>query len=184
MSGSGTDQLVRYDRDEGRAAQRKRRALYVTFTTIVTAVVALALFEALVGSSVYGVDTATTRAISGGTGLEVRHATVTRGELAVPLEVTVSRQGGFTEPIVLTVTADYLDLFSSQGSDPSPRSATATAEDLILTFDPPPGDTFAVRWNLAARAVGSFTTGHAHIAVLDGDHNAIVSVDFDTKVRP
>jgi hypothetical protein len=109
---------------------------------------------------------------------------VTRGELAVPLEVTVLRQGGFTDPIVLTITSDYLDLFSIQGPDPAPSSETATATDLILTFDPPPGDSFAVRWTLAAKAVGSFTTKQARIAVVDSAQQPIVAVDFDTKVRP
>ena len=175
---------MRYDHDDGTVSARKRRALYAAFTTIVTLVMALAVFEALVGSSVYGVDAATTSATRGGTRLDVRHATVTRGELAVPLEVTVARQGGFSEPIVLTITSDYLELFSIQGPDPAPSSETATATDLILTFDPPPGDSFAVRWTLAAKAVGSFTTKQARIAVVDSAQQPIVAVDFDTKVRP
>jgi hypothetical protein len=179
-----TSQPVRYDLEHGDTGARRRRALYITFTTIVTLVMALGVFEALVGSSVYGVDAATTTAVGGDTRLEVRHATVTRGELAVPLEVTVDRRGGFTEPIVITITSAYLDLFSSQGPDPAPSSETATATDLILTFDPPPGDSFAVRWTLAAKAVGSFTTKRAHIAVVDGGQHPIVAVDFDTKVRP
>jgi hypothetical protein len=184
VSGADTVDLVRYDRQDGRARARQRRTLYIAFTTIVTLVMALGVLEAVVGSSVYGVDTMTTSATRDDVQLEVRHATVTRGELAVPLEIALSRPGGFTEPIVLTITSDYLDLFSSQGPDPSPSSETATAEDLILTFDPPPGDAFTVRWDLAAKAVGSFSTRHAHIAVLDSEQNAIVGVDFDTKVRP
>jgi hypothetical protein len=175
---------VRYDHDDGTVSARKRRVLYAAFTTIVTVVMALAVFEALVGSSVYGVDAATTSATRGGTRLDVRHATVTRGELAVPLEVTVARQGGFSEPIVLTITSDYLELFSIQGPDPAPSSETATATDLILTFDPPPGDSFAVRWTLAAKAVGSFTTKQARVAVVDSAQQPIVEVDFETKVRP
>jgi len=184
VSGADAVQIVRYDRDGGEAAAHKRRALYITFNTIVTLVVALAVFEALVGSSVYGVDTTTTRATRGGTQVAVSHPTVTRGQLATPLEITVSRAGGFTEPIVLTITADYLSLFLSQGPDPDPNSSTATADDLILTFDPPPGDTFVVSWNLQAKAVGTFTTATAHVAVVDGEQRPVVAVDFDTKVRP
>ncbi len=182
MTGAGTAEPVNYEHPD--AGSGRRRALYVIFTTIVTLVMALGVFEALVGSSVYGVDAATTSATRGDTRLHVRHATVTRGELAVPLEVTVDRQGGFAEPIVLTITSDYLDLFSSQGPDPAPSSETATATDLILTFDPPPGGSFVVRWTLEAKAVGSFTTKQAHIAVVDSAQQPIVAVDFDTKVRP
>ncbi len=184
MSGADTAQLVRYDHDDDSAAQRKRRALYITFNTIVSVVVALAVFEALVGSSVYGVDSKTTSATQGGTHLEVSHPTVTRGQLVVPLEVTVSSQGGFAEPIVLTITADYLSLFIAQGPDPHPSSETATDDELILTFEPPPGDTFVVGWNLQAKAVGSFTTAKAHVAVLDSTQRPVVAVDFATKVRP
>ena len=184
MSGADTPQVVRYDREDGKAAARKRRALYITFNAIVTLIVALAVFEAVVGSSVYGVDTTTTRATQAGAQLEVSHPTVTRGQLATPLEITVSREGGFTEPIVLTITADYLSLFLSQGPDPDPTSETASADDLILTFEPPPGDTLVVGWNLQAKAVGTFTTANAHVAVVDSEQRPVVAVDFDTKVRP
>ena len=184
MSGADTVDPVRYEGDEAESALHKRRALYVIFTTVVTLVVALAVVEWLVGSSVYGVDTTTTRAEQGGAQLEVHHPTVTRGQLATPLEITVTRPGGFSEPLVLSITADYLSLFLSQGPDPDPSAETATADDLILTFDPPPGDTFVVGWNLQAKAVGSFTTANAHIALLDSTGQSLVSVDFDTKVRP
>jgi hypothetical protein len=184
VSRSETDSPVRYDHHNGKTAAHKRRALYITFNTAVALVVAIAVIEALIGSSVYGVDTQTTSATNDDISLEVRYATVTRGQLAVPLEVTISRQGGFAEPIVLTLTADYLDVFNTQGPDPTPSSETATANDLILTFDPPPGNTFVVRWNLTAKPVGSFTTATAHIAVIDSRQQTIVDVNFDTKVRP
>jgi hypothetical protein len=184
VSGADTVEPIRYEGDDAATAVRKRRALYIVFTTVVTLIVALAAVEWLVGSSVYGVDTATTSAAQGGAQLEVHHPTVTRGQLATPLEITVTRQDGFSEPIVLSITADYLSLFLSQGASPRPTAETATADDLILTFDPPPGDTFVVAWNLQAKAVGSFTTANAHIALLDSSGQATVAVDFDTKVRP
>jgi hypothetical protein len=184
VSSSGSDRPVRFDHPDGTSARRKRRALYIAFNAIVTLIVALALFEALVGSSVYGVDTATTRATAADTQLEVRHPTVTRGQLAVSLEVTVTRQTGFAEPIMISITADYLSLFVTQGPNPDPSSETANAEDLILTFEPPLGDTFVVEWNLQAKAVGSFTTANAHVAVVDSAQQPTVAVEFATKVRP
>jgi hypothetical protein len=175
---------VRFDHKDGANVARKRRALYITFNTVVTLIVAIAFLEALSGPSVYGADTKTTSVTNAGTTLEIRYPTVTRGQLGVPLEVTISRRGGFSEPIVLTVTSDYLDVFVTQGLDPNPSSETATGEDLILTFEPPPGDTFAVQWNLQAKAVESFTTASAQIAVVDSQLHTIVAVDIDTKLRP
>ena len=184
MSGSDTDRPVRYDQQEGATPRRRRRALYRTFNTVVVLVVAAGVLEAVTGPSVYGVDTATTSATQRGTSLEVRHATATRGQLAVPLEVTISRRGGFSEPVVLTLTAAYLDVFLTQGPDPAPSKETATDKELILSFDPPPGDTFSVRWTLAAQPVGFFTTASGRVAVLDSAQRPIVAVDFDTQVRP
>jgi hypothetical protein len=175
---------VRFDRKNGANVARKRRGLYIAFNTVVTLIVAAAFVEALSGPSVYGVDTTTTRATQAGTTLEVRYPTVTRGQLAVPLEVTVSRPGGFSEPIVLSVTSDYLAVFISQGPDPSPSSETGTGDDLFLTFEPPPGDTFAVQWNLQAKPVGSFTTASAEIAVTDSRLQTIVAVHIETELRP
>ena len=184
MSGHDTDEPVRFDHEDAKSAVRKRRALYVTFEVIVAVIVALSLFEAVIGSPVYGVDTETTTATQAGTRLEVRYATATRGQLAVPLEVTVSRQGGFSEAVVLTVSSDYFDIFRTPGAEPDPSSETATGDDLILTFDPPPGDTLAVRWDLEAQPISSFTTATAHIAVIDSRQQEIVAVDVHTKVRP
>jgi hypothetical protein len=184
VSGTDTDQPVRYDREEGVRSRRGRRALYRTFNTVVALVVAAGVLEAMAGPSVYGVDTATASATQRGTTIDVRHATATRGQLAVPLEIRVSRPGGFPQPVVLTLTADYLDVFITQGPDPAPSKETATDKELFLTFDPPPGDTFQVRWDLAAQPVGFFTTATARVAVLDSAQRPVVAVDFDTKIRP
>jgi len=184
---SGTDRTdppVRYDHKEGAKPRALRRSLYRTFTTVVTLVLVAGLLEAVLGSPVYGIDTATVSASQGGTRLEVRHATATRGQLAVPLEVTVSHRGGFDEAIVLTLTADYFGVFITQGSDPAPSKETASDKELILSFDPPPGDTFGVRWSLAAQPVNFFTTATARVAVLDSDRRPVVAVDFTTKIRP
>ena len=85
---------------------------------------------------------------------------------------------------MLTINADYIDLFRNQGPDPDPSSETATDANLILTFDPPPGDSFAVTWDLEAKPVGRFISKDAHIAVVDSAQNEIVAVDFETQVRP
>jgi len=69
--------------------------------------------------------------------VSVTHAVVARAGLDVPWEVTVRREGGFTGPITLAVTADYFDIYEEQGLDPAPAAETADGDRLYWTFDPP-----------------------------------------------
>jgi len=181
--GSDTDDPIRYDRAGGDVARRKRRALYLALTSVVTIVVLAAVLEATGLHDLYGIDTATVGARGGGSTLEVRYAKVTRGQLAVPLEITVTSPQGFSDDIVLSVSAGYFDPFLTQGPMPAPSSSTADGADVILTFDPPSGDTFAVRWTLAAEPVGKFTTAHGSVSLLDGAQPT-VTVGFTTEIRP
>jgi hypothetical protein len=183
VSGSGADQLIRYDAAAGNTARRKRRVLYAVFNTVVVVVVLAAVVEAATGSPIYGIDTTSVSGSNNGVELKVRYARATRGQLVTPLEITITRADGFAEPIVLAVTAGYLGFFITQGPSPEAESETATATDLIMTFDQPPGDTFAVDWNLTPPPVGSFTTVPADVAVFDAAGRPIVSVHLETKVR-
>jgi hypothetical protein len=177
-----TERPLRLDEDDG--ARRRRRALYIVFNSLVTVIVLAAVVEALTGAHVYGVDTTSVTAQNADTTLEVRYAAVTRGQLVTPLDITVTRVGGFEGPLVLQIGADYLSPFITQGPTPEPGSETSTGKDLLLTFDDPPGDTFAVTWNLSPEPVGSFTTAPGSVAVLDTDQRPLVAVHFDTQIRP
>ena len=67
----------------------------------------------------------------------VTYAAVARAGLDVPLEVMVRHPGGFAEELVLGITADYLDIFETQGFTPDPTEATRDGDTLYLTFAGP-----------------------------------------------
>jgi len=174
-------ELVDYSSSEV-GAWRKRRALYVTFTVVVTLIVAAAVVEALGGVPIYGVTT--TEASQRGPGLEVtvRYAEVTRGQLDSPLDVQVTSASGFRAPIVVAVSAPYFDLFSVTAIRPQPTKETLDGSTWTLTFDPPDGNTFQVQWDLSARPVGWFARETGEVRVADGGPTP--AVRFVTTVRP
>jgi hypothetical protein len=178
------DGPVRYDEAGGEGARQKRHALYLVCNTILCLVVLAAILEAATGTPVYGVDTGTVSVTNESAKLEVDYPKATRGQLVSSLRITVDRTGGFDGPVVLAISADYLDPFLNQGPTPEPSSETADDSDVVMTFDPPPGDTFVVDWNLTAEPIGKFTTVSARVALLDDSQNALASVNFDTKLRP
>ena len=175
---------VRYDHAGGKGAQRKRHVSYLVCNTVLCLAVLAAVVEAATGARVYGVDTGTVSVSNQSAKLEVEYPKATRGQLVSALRITVNRPGGFDGPVVLAISADYLNPFIDQGPTPEPSSETADGSDVIMTFDPPPGDTFAVDWNLTPEPVGKFTTVSARLALLDDNQNALASVNFDTKLRP
>jgi len=181
---SDTDDPIRYDRAGGDVARKKRRALYIALTSVVSIVVLAAVLEATGVLDLYGIDTATVSAPGGGGEmLDVRYAKVTRGQLVVPLEIAVTSPQGFSDDIVLSISSSYMDPFLTQGPTPQPSSSTADESQVVLTFDPPSGDTFTVRWNLTAEPVGKFTTAHGSVSLLGGDRPT-ATVGFNTEIRP
>jgi hypothetical protein len=181
---STLDAPVRYDQADGKGAQRKRHALYLMFNTVLCVVVLAAVIEAATGAPVYGVDTGTVSVSNESAKLKVEYPKVTRGQLVSSLRITVDRAGGFAGPVVLAISADYLGPFLTQGPTPQTSSETADDSDVIMTFDPPPGDTFVVDWNLTPEPIGKFATVSARVALLDDNQHALASVNFDTKLRP
>lgn len=104
------------------------------------------------------------------------YAAVARAGLDVPWKVTVRREGGFTGPVTLAVTADYFDIYEEQGLDPAPAAETADADRLYWTFDPPTAGT---------RPDGS--VGPCGPAVGSGLLPAScheLAVDFDAYIQP
>ena len=181
--GRDTDSPVRYDRAGGGLARKKRRALYLVSSCVVSVVVVAGVIEAAGVHSLFGVDTTTVSASGGGSTVEVRYAEVTRAQLVVPLEITVNSPQGFADSIVISVSAGYLDPFLTQGPTPQPSSETSDGTDIIMTFDPPSGDTFAVHWNLTAEPVGTFTTAKASVSLRAGDQ-PIATAHLTTQIRP
>jgi hypothetical protein len=177
------DPSVHLDRDDGRHVRRARRILYATTTSVLGAIVGLAAIDALGVIDVYGVDTAHVRAAAGDLELDVRYGTVSRPGLATPFEVTVTRAGGFDEPVVLAVDAEYLSLWDENGLDPEPSASTADGSAVVWEFDPPRGDSLVITYD--ARIEPAAQWGKAgRVAVLDADGLEIVAVTFTTRLLP
>ncbi len=80
----------------------------------------------------------------GGTTLEVTYASVTRPGLATPWSVFVRRAGGFEGSIVIATTAAYFEGFDFNALYPEPASVSRRGSDIVMTFEPPPGEVFRV----------------------------------------
>lgn len=123
------------------SANRRGRRIRHATVALMTLVVALG------GAGALGGRTTTDRSSAGGWTVEIRHARVSRAGLDTPWEVTVRHPGGFDGPITLATTASWFDLFETQGFAPEPSAETSTPRTLYQQFDPPPGDTFTVRYD-------------------------------------
>lgn len=156
-----------------RRARNVRRVLLGLFGT----------FLLLGALGVFGVRSGEVRAAAGSWALEVVYPRVTRPGHSVPLRFRVHKDGGFgSEPVAIRVTASYFDLFDENAVDPEPSASTATGEDLIYEFDPPPGEELLISVDTRTgpnRMRGAAAT----VAVLDRGSDA-VSVTFRTTVMP
>lgn len=102
---------------------------------------------ALIGFGAFGLlgsRTSTVQAGRHGYGLSVSYPSVTRPGLPVRWEIEVHHVGGFSEPIRLATTFDYLHLFDISNTEPDAASSSATSDAVEYDFAAPSGDTFRV----------------------------------------
>jgi hypothetical protein len=133
-------------------------------------------------AGLFGVRSSEATASNAGWTVSVTYASVARAGLDVPWTVAVRREGGFTGPVTLAVTADYFDIYEEQGLDPTPATETSDGERLIWTFDLPPGDTLAVDFDAYIQP-SSQLGASGEVAVLDGGV-PVVTVPFGTWLVP
>jgi hypothetical protein len=146
------------------------------FLLLLTLVVVADLFGLL------GVHTAARTASGGGYQLTLYYPAVGRAGLDVRWHAEVRRPGGFGKQLELAVTADYYDIFESQGLWPQPSSMTRDGRLVYLTFDPPKGDTFMLDFDTYVQPA-SQVGRTARIAVYEnGDER--VGLDFTTRLLP
>lgn len=158
--------------DEGRIAVWTRRG----FLTLLLCFVLAGVLGLL------GVRSSTARASEDGWTVSVLHASVSRSGLDTPWEVTVTHAGGFSGDVTLAVTADYFDIFETQGFNPEPSDESRDGTTRYLTFKAPPGDTLKVSFDAyiqPASQVGRSGT----LSVVDGGRR-LASVDFKTFLMP
>jgi hypothetical protein len=175
---------VRFDDTAGEPFYKRRRALYLTSTVVLTLIVASAVVEVAARLPLYGVDHRVTRASGNGTELTVRYPRLTRGQLDSPLTATVRRAAGFDGPVTIAIARAYLDQFTERRVAPAPASEAQVGDSLLLTFDKPMDDTLVVEWDLGARPTPWFTSVEGHATVVGDRPEHDVTVSFHTDLRP
>lgn len=133
-------------------------------------------------TGLFGVRTTTETATAAGWTVSVTSAGIARAGLDVPWEVAVRRDGGFSGPITLAVTAAYFDIFESQGLDPEPATETADGDLLYWTFDPPPGDELTVSFDAYIQPSSQLGASGEVAVLVDG--GPVVTVPFRTWLVP
>jgi hypothetical protein len=145
-----------------------------------TAAIAVFVAAGLVG--VFGVRTGSVSASGGGYRLTVEYPAVARAGLDTLWRVTVHHPGGFDGPITIATTADYFDIFETQGFYPGPSDETVDGDRYLQTFEPPTGDTFVLTFDAYVQPA-SQTGRTATTAVVVGGRDA-VSVSYRTRLVP
>ncbi len=171
--GSKTESDLTADEGRLRLARNLRRVgLGAMFVFV--AVGALGLFDTRDGEG---------EAAGGGVELEVSYPERARAGLDSNLELTITRSGGFDEPVPVAIDAEWLSIFQVGGVQPQPDSETADPERVIWEFEPPPGDTLQVSIDLALRpALRAGKPGR--VAVLGADDAELAAFGFETGVSP
>lgn len=160
----------------------KLRALHLTTTIVLAAIMALGVADAIGLVDAYGVNSARVKATGGGFELEVQYGTTSRPALATPFEIAVRRPGGFDGPVTIAVTRAYLKMWDENGLTPAPSAERSNGPWVEWEFDPPIGDTLTVFFD--ARIEPAVQTGQdGSVAVIE-DGTPVVEVDFTTQVRP
>jgi hypothetical protein len=166
------------------AVLSRRRTGYAITAILLSALVGAAVVDAIAPFGVYGVDSDTVSASSGGFELEVRYGEVSRPALATPFDIVVRREGGFDgDQVTVAVLSSYLAMWDANGLGPSPAEETADNTTTFWTFDTPDADTLRISFD--GRIEPAAQNGeHGRVAVVDDDGTELVAVEFDTRVLP
>jgi hypothetical protein len=170
-----TSTLTDVRREHSRRVTRPRRIVLTLLTLLVLAGAAGA----------FGVRSATASAAGGPYRLELTYPRIARSGLDIPWHVHLQRAGGFDPktPITLAVTADYFDIFETQGFHPEPDTTSRDGRMLYLSFTAPPaGDVFEVDFDTYVQP-SSQVGRDAELWVMDAGRRA-VGVSYSTWLVP
>lgn len=142
----------------------------------------LALVVAVDLAGGLGVHTVTRTATGAGYRLTLSYPGIARPGLDVRWRVTVEHPGGFGAPITLALTGDYLRIFETQGFHPEPSAETRDGTDLLMRFDPPPGDTFVLDYDAYIQPASERGADGRLALRVHGE--PVAAVDFGTFLWP
>jgi hypothetical protein len=142
----------------------------------------LTAFVLLGAIGVFGVRTNSVSNAAAGYRLTVTYPAADRAQMPIRLTAVVDHDGGFSDPVQIGLTAEYMNLLDFNDIEPQP-SASHNAGDLVIwTFDPPAGETLRVTLDAIVEANARFG-GPAELVVLSGGV-PVVNVSFRTWVAP
>ena len=129
-----------------------------------------------------GVHTSTVDATASGYNVTLDYPRTARAGLDVVWTATVEHEGGFDKDVTLAVTADYFDIYETQGFFPEPDSQTRDGTTLYLTFTRPPGDILRVSYDAYIQPSSQVGRDGTLAVVVDGER--VADVDFSTWLAP
>ena len=132
---------------------------------------------------VFGPSRKTLTTTDGLTSLQLYYGSVVRSGQAVPLEVTVTREGGFDGPVTLVFDRDVFDRFDFQNWYPNPSAEVGTTDTVTYEFDPPDGDVLRVALD-ARVAPTQFGGRHEYSVHLDIGGVPTAVTDYVVWVMP
>ena len=149
------------------------------------AVLTLLIVVVVLGAlGLLGPRSRTVSASAGGYDLAVEYPQIARGGLPVDWRVRVARRGGFTGPVTVAITEDYLRLLDIGAVFPEPTSQLSLPPYVYLTFEPPPPGVLDI--SLAASGEASLQEVGVHdaetLVVVGGE--PVVRVTYRTWVVP
>jgi hypothetical protein len=144
---------------------------------------ALAAFLVLGALNFFGVRMAEVQAQKDPYQLQVSYPKTGRPGIGAPLQIQLQRQGGFDDPVTITMSSDYVDVLDVRSVDPQPSQTTSTDKALVWEFDPPPGDTLSVSLNAEFEPSEHPGRHHGTVSVLENGKPA-VQVQFTTWEAP
>jgi hypothetical protein len=142
----------------------------------------VAVFLLLGATGVLGVRTRQVVARGGGYELTVTYGQVSRPGLATPFGIEIRRPGGFDGPVTVSSGSAYLSMLDENGLDPDPSSVTATPEQIIWQFDPPPGEVLSV--SLDACVEPGVQWGRSGETSVLEDGRPVVTARYHTWIMP
>lgn len=160
-----------------------RRLGYAVTTTLVTALMAVALVDGVTGAAILGVDSRTVRTSGPGFELAVTYGEVTRPALATPFDIEIEQPGGFEDVVRIAVDHEYLRMWDENGLSPAPSEESVLGEWVVWEYDPPAGTVLRITFD--ARIEPAAQEGRSGaVAVLDADDSELARLEFTTRVLP
>ncbi len=92
-----------------------------------------------------GVRSDTVSASEGGLAVELQYADRARGGLAVPWNLTIRREDGFSGQVIVETDGPYLTALDLNAIHPEPAEMTGSGETVVWEYDPPPGEELVIQ---------------------------------------